>query len=117
MADDFLIDLVVPNGFESLVPLLGQAPFEITVEEKEGNPFGVLVQSTVSEVAGFWFAGSSGQVHHYECSVRRSNPGPPEAVLLSLSSLFQQAGLSHRMFRIVHELDENEELVSYVASA
>jgi hypothetical protein len=117
MADDFSIDLTVTNGFERLVPLLRKAPFEIIVEENEASPFGVLAQGAVSEVAGFWFSGSSGEVHHYECTVLRSNPGPSEAVLLCLSSLFQEAGLSHRICRVLHELNEDEELVVYVASA
>jgi len=117
MDDDFLIDLVVPNGMGALAPLLSQAPFEMVVGRQADTPFDVLVQSAVSAVAGFGFSGVSGDVQHYECSVCPSHPGQPEVVLFALSSLFKQAGLSHRIARLIIELDQEEELVSYVAGA
>ncbi|MCV2364355.1 hypothetical protein LNV23_12960 [Paucibacter sp. DJ1R-11] len=115
MDDDFLIDLVVPSGLSSLAPLLIQAPFSVAIE-RQGEA-DMLIQTAVSQVAGFWLSSTSGSVQHYECSVCRSHPGPPEEVLFALSRLFIQAGLSHRIARIIIDLNEEQELISYAGGA
>jgi hypothetical protein len=117
MDADFHIELVVPNGLAVLEPLLGKAPFEMVIGADEQTGFNVLVQSKVSTVAGFFYESCSGNTHFYGSCVSGGHPGEPEEVMLQLSAIFRQAKLSHRISRIIHELNEDEEVVCYVASA
>jgi hypothetical protein len=115
MDADFYIELSVPRGVSALEPFLNEFPFAVVIGKHDQNEDIVLVQSAVSTVAGFYYEGCKGDVQFYGASVLRAHPGEPEEVMKSLSRVFQRAGLTHRIVRIIHELNEDEEVASYEA--
>ena len=112
MDHDFYIELLAPDGLQSLAPLLGEMPFEILLER--GDTAGLtLVQGAVSEFAGFSIAAPPRlDRHFYEASVRTSSAGDPEDVVRAMSLVFARAGFPHWIWLIEHELDEDELIVS-----
>ena len=115
MDEDFSIELSAPQGIAVLEPFLSEFPFAVAIGKHDQNEDIVLVQSAVSTVAGFYYEGCNGSLQFYGASVLRSHPGEPEEVMKSLSRVLQAANLTHRIARIIHELDEDEEIVSYEA--
>ena len=118
MDADFIIELTVPHGgFYTLEGLLQELPITLAIGKHELSNDIVLVQCAVSTVAGFYFEEQKGNVQFYGACVRGAHPGPPEDVMRSISHVFRQANLSHRIMRVIHELDTNEEVVSLEARA
>jgi hypothetical protein len=115
MDADFYIELSVPQGIFALEPFLNEFPFAVAIGKHDQNEDIVLVQSKASAVAGFYYEGCKGDVQFYGASVSRSHPGEPEEVMKSLSRAFQRANLSHRIARIIHELNEDKEVASFFA--
>lgn len=116
MDADFYIELSVPRGIFALEPFLNEFPFVVAIGKHDQNEDFVLVQSTASAVAGFYYQGCKGDVQFYGASVSHAHPGEPEDVMKSLSRAFERANLTHRIARIIHELNEDEEVASFFAS-
>jgi hypothetical protein len=111
MDKDFYIELMAPAGLQPLEPLLRDMPFDIHLETR-GDGVRVLVQGAVSEFAGFYVgARTSGDRHFYCAAVKTSAPGEPEDILRSMSTVFTRAGMPHWIWRIEHELDEDDLIV------
>jgi hypothetical protein len=115
MDDDFRVELSVPQGISVLEPFLSEFPFAVTIGKHDQSEDIVLVQSAVSTVAGFYYEGCKDSVQFYDVSVLRSHSGEPDEVVKTLSRVFKAANLTHRIARVIHELDEDEEIVSYEA--
>lgn len=115
MDRDFLVELEVPDGVKCLEPFLSKAPVDLAVGKQEGIDADVLVQTTVSRVAGFFCESERGELQVYCVSVHEAHPGEPENVVRQLSAIFREADVSHKVFRIIYELDENEEVLAYRA--
>jgi hypothetical protein len=65
MARDFYIELSAPDGLRCLAPLLGQAPVDLEIGHEDGIEPEVLIQASVSRVAGFPCEGAEGAVRTY----------------------------------------------------
>lgn len=115
MDEDFHLELIVPQEIHVLAPFLKEFPFEVKIGKHDQNEDVVLVQSATSTVAGFYYEGCEGNKQFYGITVPRAYPGEPEEVMQSLSRVLQKANLAHRFVRIIHELNEDEEVVSYEA--
>lgn len=112
MDHDFYIELISLDGLESLRPFIGEMPFELQLIPESGSGDLTLVQETVSEIAGFYAVHPRvGDRWLFAASVRSSPIGDPEDVMGMVSGVFARAKLPHWIWRIEHELDEDELVV------
>jgi hypothetical protein len=108
MDDDFSIEVFAPQGHNVLRPHLSSCPFALTIEWSEEAKTEVLVQHRVSPTTGFYFEKREGDSYVYgACG--------PDRDIEGLSALLRAAGLSHRIERIQHELDSDDEFISYLS--
>jgi hypothetical protein len=118
MDADFVIELTVPHGgVSALEQFLPEFPIALAIGKHDQSNDIVLVQCAVSTVAGFYFEEQKGNVQFYSACVASGHSGAPEDVMRSIYDVFQQANLSHRITRVIHELDTDEEVVSFEARA
>jgi hypothetical protein len=117
MDADFDIALTVPKGISMLERLLPEFPIALAIGKHDQSDEMVLKQCAVSTIAGFYFKEKKGDVQFYGVTVASNHPGAPEEVLLSISQVLQRANLSHRIVRIIHELNTDEEVISFKARA
>src|SRR5690349_6044752 len=108
MDDDFSIEVLAPEGHQVLAPHLPLCPFSLSIEWSDAANAEVLVQNRVSPSTGFFFEARSGDAYLYgACGPQRDIEG--------LSSMLKAAGLAHRVDRIEHELNSDEELWAFHA--
>lgn len=117
MDADFVIELTVPQGVSVLERFLPQFPIALSIRKHDKSDDMVLVQCAVSTVTGLYFAETKEEIQFYGASVASNYPGEPEEVMLSISQVLRQANLGHRIARVIHELDTDEEVVSFEACA
>lgn len=109
MDDDFLIEVIAPEGHQVLRPHLGACPFDLAIEWSDSANSEVLVQRLVSPSTGFFFEERLGDAYLYgACG--------PDRDIEGFSAMLRAAGLTHRIDRIQHELDTDEEFVSFHAN-
>jgi len=108
MDHDFYIELEAKEGLTPLKPFMSDMPFEVFLNADSMT----LVQGAISEFASFHVAAPpSSDRHFYEASVRRSHVGEPVDVLRKISSVLQRADMPHWVWRVEHDLDEDELVV------
>lgn len=112
MDHDFFIEIVAASGLEPLMPFIDEMPFALQLTPDDDSGEQTLIQEMVSEFAGF------SEVRHragdrflFTASIRRSSVGDPEHVIRMMSVAFARAGFPHWIWRIEHELDEDELVV------
>ena len=112
MDHDFYIELVAVDGLEPLRPLIGEMPFQLRLAQENDSGELTLVQDAVSEFAGFHALHPRvGGRCLFAASVRSSPIGDPEDVIRMVSGVFARARMPHWIWRIEHELDEDELVV------
>lgn len=98
--------MFAPKGHEVLRPDLALCPFALTIGWSEEAKTEVLVQHRVSPTTGFSFEKREGDSYGYGAN-------GPDKDIEGLSALLRAAGLSHRIERVQHELDTDDEFISY----
>lgn len=107
MDDDFSIEVFAPKGHEALWPHLSSCPFPLTIEWSDKAKAKVLVQDRVSPTTGFFFSARAGASYGYgACG--------PDRDIEGLSAVLRAAGLSHRIERVQHELESDDEFIVYL---
>jgi len=112
MDHDFYIELISADGLESLRPFIGEMPFMLQLVHEGAARELTLMQDAVSEIAGFYAVRPHyGDRWLFAASVRSSPIGDPEDVMGMVSAVFSRAKLPHWIWRIEHDLDEDELVV------
>lgn len=107
MDDDFSIEVLAPKGHEVLRPHLPSCPFPLTIEWSKEAKAEVLVQDQVSPTTGFIFEAREGDSYLYgACG--------PDRDIEGLSAVLRAAGLSHHIERVQHNLDADDEFITYL---
>ena len=116
MEEDLLLYVDLPTGIEVLRPVLQDFPVEVEIALDEMRAEQVLVQSSVSTVAGLFFQSKDKTMHLYGVSTARASSMNTEEVVARISAALRRARVDHRITRLIHELDEEDLLASYESS-
>jgi hypothetical protein len=113
MEEDLILYMKLPRGVEVLRPLLHQFPFPVEIGNDELAQEVVLIQATVSSIAGLFYEGKDGDWQSYGVSMARFSSKSAEEVVGCINRVLMLAKVSHRVTQIIHELDCEDILASY----
>ncbi|AUI88086.1 hypothetical protein BS333_17090 [Vibrio azureus] len=108
---DFIIDIDYSAGYEEIEKSISSFPLSVDVRVSDsGDKY--IHQNKVSTVAGILLEETDGFIQSYSTSSLLSETKTDE-LLLKFSEFFKQAKIPHKIIEILHDLDFDEEIISY----
>ncbi len=112
MDQDFEIEILAISGLSSLGKYLRMSPISLAMVEVDSGDV-VLKQNEVSQIAGVAYESRKGDVYVFSMCVLYKSPMPAKTLVSQFSQFLKAASLPHRITEILHEVDFDEEWISY----
>ncbi|WP_273050627.1 hypothetical protein [Pseudoalteromonas sp.] len=112
MNQDFEIEILATSGLSTLGKLLDKCPIALDLEVANSGDI-VLKQNTVSQIAGFEFESKQSDVYIFSLYINHRSIEPAKTIVLQFSEFLKAASLPHRITEILHNVDFDENWVSY----
>lgn len=112
MDQDFEIEVIALDGLPVLEGFLYKCPIELDLVVVESKNV-ILRQNVVSQIAGFEFESYENDIFIFSMYVSHKSPEPAKSVVSKFSESLKAAELPHKITEILHEVDFDEEWVSY----
>ncbi len=112
MDQNFEIEILAPSGLAALSAFLSKSPIELDLIKNESGDF-VLEQNVCSQIAGFELEAHEGSVFIFSLYVSHKSPETADSVIPRFSEFLRAAEFPHKITEILHEVDFDEEWISY----
>ncbi len=112
MNQDFQIEIIALDGLSALKSFLDKCPIELDLVVDDSESV-ILRQNKCSQIAGFEFESHESDMFIFSMYVFHKSPEPAQSVVSRFSKFLQSSVLPHKITEILHEVDFDEEWVSY----
>ncbi len=112
---DLVLHIDASNGLDNLRLSLSSFPFPIEMQTDSSTGECILVQSAVSDVAGFAHYGTQNGTQSYGVFVISTAQSDEDEVVSRISAAMRSAHLSHRIVRTYESIEDEDILVEYCA--